>query len=129
MDNGLFLHTSNFLPADLDIEDLAVKQFSVSISGADRAMLDCCYLAPNLQELSECYELMKQQSPPRHRTISVGTVWLHQGEAAIFLADHFRHVWFEFLDLSTINLGKGKRRIVTEEAKYDSKYQWSGSQM
>ena len=123
---GFSFHTSNFLPADLDIEDFPVKQFAVSISGAARAMLECCYLAPNLQELSECYELMEGLNN-LHPAI-VQTLLEHCGSIKskrlfLFLADHFQHAWFEFLDLSTINLGTGKRQIATEDVQYDSKYQ------
>lgn len=123
---GFSFHTSNFLPADLDIEAFPIKQFSVSISGVARAMLECCYLAPNLQELSECYELMEGLNN-LHPTI-VQSLLEQSGSIKakrlfLFLADHFQHAWFDFLDPSTINLGKGKRQIATEDAQYDSKYQ------
>lgn len=123
---GFSFHTSNFLPVDLDIEDFAVKQFSVSVSGAARAMLECCYLAPHLQELSECYELMEGLNnlhPVIVQSLLEQCGSIKAKRLFVFLADHFQHAWFEFLNLSTINLGKGKRQIATEDAQYDSKYQ------
>lgn len=125
-ETSFLLHTSKFLPVQLEIEEYTVKQFTVSISSAARAMLECCYLAPNHQELSECYECMEGLNN-LHPTIVQSLLEQCRSIKAkrlfLFLADHFQHAWFEFLDLRAVNLGKGKRQIASIDAKYDAKYQ------
>ena len=125
-ETSFILHTSKFLPVQLDLEEFSIKQFTVSISSAARAMLECCYLAPSHQELSECYECMKGLNN-LHPTIVQSLLEqcgsIKAKRLFLFLADHFQHVWFEFLDLRAVNLGKGKRQIATIDSKYDAKYQ------
>lgn len=39
----------------------------------------------------------------------------------LWLADHYRHQWFDRLDLKNVNLGRGKR-VIQKGGKLDSKY-------
>src|SRR5437899_1424002 len=54
-------HRSSFLPDDLGMTDLDVVQqsFTIKVSGPARALMECLYLAPEKQELTECYQLME----------------------------------------------------------------------
>ena len=52
-------HSTSFLPPNLGLVDFELKNFSIKISSPARAMLECLYLAPEKQELMECYELME----------------------------------------------------------------------
>jgi len=40
----------------------------------------------------------------------------------LYLAEHIGHEWFNYLDISTIDLGKGKRSII-KNGCLDPKYQ------
>ena len=52
-------YQTSFLPPDLGLTKVELKNFSISVSNAVRAMLECLYLAPEKQDLIECYELME----------------------------------------------------------------------
>lgn len=116
--------TTNFLPPDLGVIEHQEKEFTVSISGPTRALMECLYLAPKKQELSECYELMEGLNNLRPNIVQALLEKCSSVKVKrlfLFLAEHFEHVWFEYLDLDKIDLGKGKRSIVND-GKYDKKY-------
>lgn len=118
-------HTTSFLPGDLGLEDFEVKNFSIKISSAARAMMECLYLAPQKQELVECSELMEglnnlrpalvQQLLEQCSSIKVKRLFL-------YLAEKAGHEWLQHLDLQKIDLGKGKRSLV-KNGIYIPKYQ------
>ncbi len=111
-----------FLPADLALTNFDEKAFSIKISSRERAIMECFYLAPQHQELFECYELMEglynlrpkivQQLLEQCNSVKVKRLFL-------YLAEKFYHPWFEFLDLSKVNLGTGKRSIAPKGVYID----------
>ncbi len=108
-------HETSFLPPDLGLTEIEIKCFSIKISGAARALMECLYLAPRKQELMECYELMEglNNLPPKQvqtlleicQSVKVKRLFLYMAEKA-------QHSWFEQLDVTKVDLGKGKRSIV-----------------
>jgi hypothetical protein len=52
-------HPSSFLPPDIGMSEIELKSFTIKVSGAARALMECLYLAPEKQELMECLELME----------------------------------------------------------------------
>lgn len=52
-DVSIDYHSSSSLPPDIGISKIEVKGFSINISGAARAFLECLYLAPELMECSQ----------------------------------------------------------------------------
>lgn len=117
-------HQTSFLPKGLGLTEVEIKDFSIQVSGATRAMLECLYLAPQHQELMECYELMEglNNLPPGQvqwlleqcQSVKVKRLFL-------YLAEKADHRWFHYLDTANIDLGKGKRSIVRHGA-YVGKY-------
>ncbi|TAN00418.1 MAG: hypothetical protein EPN39_04340 [Chitinophagaceae bacterium] len=119
-------HATSFLPANLGLEMVEMKSFSLKISGAARAMMECLYLTPHKQEISECYELMEglNNLPPKKiqqlleacNSIKVKRLFLYMAEKA-------GHEWFKHLNLKKINLGEGKRSLTTgKKGIYIDKY-------
>lgn len=116
---------SNFLPPDVGLTELPYKQFTVKVSGPARAIMECLYLAPKSQSLLEVYELMEglnnlrpvsvQQLLETCESIKVKRLFLYMAEKA-------NHDWVQYLDLTSVNLGSGKRAIVAEGV-YIPKYQ------
>jgi len=116
--------TSNFLSPNNALKPHSVKGFSVPISSPVRAILECLYLTPIHQELSECHEIMEGLNnlhPRKVQSLLEECSSVKVKRLFLFLAEHFAHAWFSYLDLSNIDLGKGKRSIVPN-GKYDSKY-------
>lgn len=106
---------TSFLPPDLGLTEFELKNFSIRISGAVRAMLECLYLAREKQDLIECYELMEglnnlrpdqvQALLEKCRSVKVKRLFL-------YLAEKTGHSWLSRLNTAQIDLGKGKRSLV-----------------
>ena len=83
------------------------------------------YLAPQKQDLIECYELMEglnnlrpnivQQLLEECSSIKVKRLFLYMAEKA-------QHPWVRYVEMQKIDLGKGNRSLV-ENGIYVSKYQ------
>jgi len=118
-------HQTSFLPSDMGLVDIDLKSFSIKVSNAARAMLECLYLAPEKQELLECCELMEglnnlrpdqvQELLEKCQSVKVKRLFL-------YIAEKIGHDWFQYLDLKTVDLGIGKRSIV-KNGVYIPKYQ------
>ena len=118
-------HPSSFLPPDVGMTDVDFRTFSIKVSGAARSMMECLYLAPDKQDLMECYELMEGLNNLRPdqvqillekcRSIKVKRLFL-------YLAEKCGHGWVEYLNLNDVELGSGKRSIV-KNGIFVKKYQ------
>lgn len=118
-------HSSEIFPPTLGLIDIPVKEFTVKISGQIRALMECLYLAPKNQELIECYELMESMNnilPQQAQELLENCGSFKVKRLFLFMAERIGHEWFKYLDLSNIDLGKGKRSIV-KSGTFDSKYQ------
>ncbi len=117
-------HSTSFLPMGMGMTELVRGAFSIQISSPARALMECLYLAPQKQNLTECYELMEglnnirpglvQALLEQCKSVKVARLFLYMAEKA-------GHEWVKYLDLSKVNLGKGNRSIVKNGA-YVSRY-------
>ena len=117
-------YATSFLPADLGLIDLELNTFSVKISGPARAMLECLYLAPMHQELSECYELMEGLNNLRPKSVQElleACSSIKARRLFLYLAEKFNHSWLEYIDIEKIDIGTGKRSLV-KNGVYVDKY-------
>jgi hypothetical protein len=108
-------HETSFLPKDLGLTEIDVKSFSIKVSGATRALMECLYLTPVKQELVECYELMESLNnlvPKQVQTLLENCRSVKVKRLFLYMAEKADHYWFKELDLTKIDLGKGKRSIV-----------------
>ena len=62
-------YKSSFLPSDLGLIDVELKTFSIKVSGAARALMECLYLSPEKQDLFECYEIMESLTNLRPKAV------------------------------------------------------------
>lgn len=117
-------YTSSFLSTHQGMVEYDTGNFTMRVSGAARAMLECLHLTPIHQDLVECYELMEGLTnlPPKQvqhllencRSVKVKRLFL-------YLAERAKHSWFSKLDIGAIELGKGKRSIVSNGV-FNQKY-------
>lgn len=117
-------HSSSFLPPELGLTQIERKTFSIKISNATRSLMECLYLAPKQQELLECYQLMEGLNnlrPNQVQTLLEACSSIKVKRLFLYLAEKANHSWFQYLDVTKINLGKGKRSIV-KDGVYDSTY-------
>jgi hypothetical protein len=118
-------HPTSFLPVDIGMVDVELKTFSIKVSAPARAVMECLYLAPEKQELMECYELMEGLNNVRPKFIQS---LLEQCQSVkvkrlfIYMAEKAGHEWVQHLDLKKVDVGAGKRSIV-KKGVYVAKYQ------
>jgi len=118
-------HETSFLPSDMGLTEVELKNFSIKSSGAVRAIMECLYLAPQQQELMECFELMEglNNLPPKQvQTLLENCNSVKVNRLFLYMAEKADHSWFKYLDLKNVDLGKGKRSIV-KNGVYVDKYQ------
>lgn len=118
-------HQTSFLPPGLGLTEVELKSFSIKVSGAARALLECIYLVKENQALLECYELTESLNnlrPDQVQTLLEKCRSVKVKRLFLYLAEKAGHRWFEYLDLSKIDLGSGKRSIARGGA-YVEKYQ------
>lgn len=108
-------HASSFLPAELGLTEVELSNFSIKVSGAVRAIMECLHLAPQKQALMECFELMEGLNnlvPKQAQNLLENCQSVKVKRLFLYLAEKADHTWFKQLDLAKVDLGKGKRSIV-----------------
>ena len=114
-----------FLPKDFGLTQIENKNFTLLVSNAARALMECLYLTPKYQDLFECYELMEGLNnlrPKEVQKLLEACTSVKVKRLFLFLADKAGHSWFNYIDVDKIDLGKGKRSIV-KSGVYVPKYQ------
>jgi hypothetical protein len=101
------------------------KEFFVTISSPERSALEMLHLVPKNVGFSEAHYIMENLTSLRPdivqgllekcRSIKVKRLFL-------YMADKCDHTWLPELDVSKVDLGKGKRMIIPN-GQYDAKYQ------
>ncbi len=117
-------HQSTFLPPLSGLTEITVNSFSIHISSAARAMLECLYLASTAHELVECYEIMESMNSLRPALVNELLKECQSVKVKrlfLYMAAKAGHQWFEYLDIKDIDLGHGKRSLVKNGA-YIPKY-------
>ena len=110
------LITTSFLQQDTGVIDFNEEGITIKISGPARAMMECFELSPNRFELTEARDIMEGLSLLKPETVQI---LLEQCKSIkvkrlfLYFAEKSDHSWFRHLQLNKINLGAGKRSIVT----------------
>ena len=117
-------YTTSFLPSDIGLTEVELKYFSIKISDPARALMECLHLAPEKQELVECFEMMEGLNnlvPKQVQTLLEKCQSIKVNRLFLYMAEKAKHKWFQHLDLKNIDLGRGKRSIV-KNGIYINKY-------
>lgn len=116
---------TSFLPPDLGLVEIEHKSFKVKVSSPARAVMECLYLAPKSQPLMEVFELMEGLNNLRPATVQKlleACTSVKVKRLFLYLADKAGHEWLSYINLDKVDLGSGKRAIVSDGV-YVSKYQ------
>ena len=116
---------TSFLPPDLGLIEIPHKSFTVQVSSPARAIMECLYLAPLHQPLLEVYELMENLNnlrPTSVQELLEKCTSVKVKRLFLYLAEKASHEWFKFIELDKIDIGSGKRSIVSDGV-YVTKYQ------
>lgn len=118
---------TNIFPADFNegYTDFRERDFSVTIAAPERAAMEMLHLVPGKIGFDEARLIMENLVSLRPdivgrllaacRSIKVKRLFLYMAETSA-------HPWFSQLDVSQIDLGKGKRMIVSH-GRLETKYQ------
>lgn len=118
-------YRSDFLPKGIGLTKWNPGDFDIDISNPARSLMECLYLAPLKQDLTEGYELMEALNNLRPTVIqdlleSCSSIKVKR--LFLFMAERAGHSWFNHLKPDQVDLGKGKRSIVSK-GKYIPKYE------
>lgn len=117
-------HSTSFLPPEMHLIEKEFKNFSIKISNAPRALMECLYLVPDKQNLIECFHFMESMNnirPVVVQELLENCNSIKVKRLFLYLAEKVNHYWFARLELDKIELGKGKRSII-KNGVYISKY-------
>jgi hypothetical protein len=112
-------HSTSFLKKDIGFTEMDTGNFTIRISNAARAMMECLYLSPDKQDLVESYELMEglnNLSPKLVQSLLENCQSIKVKRLFLYMAEKAKHPWLTYLDITKIDLGKGKRSIVKSGA-------------
>jgi hypothetical protein len=118
-------NASSFLPKELGLTEFSLPNFSIKVSSPARAIMECLYLAPEKFDIVECYELMENLNDLRPTIVQElleACTSIKVKRLFLFMAEQLNHIWYKHLNLSKVDLGKGKRSLV-KGGVYISKYQ------
>ena len=106
------------------LTDYTKNNYTIKISAPEQAAIEMLYHVPKKIEFSEASLIMEnlttlrpglvQQLLENCKFVSVKRLFL-------YMADRARHPWFEKIDASRVDLGKGKRQVV-KNGRLDKKY-------
>lgn len=108
-------HHTSFLPPEIGLTEWDMGGYSIKISGAARALMECLYLVPKNQDLLECYELMEGLNNLRPKLVQQlleNCTSVKVKRLFLYMATKAGHSWANFLDVEKIDLGRGKRQLV-----------------
>jgi len=117
-------HQTEFLPAEKFLVEREFKNFSIHISSAPRAIMECLYLVPKEQNLIECFHFMESMNNVRPDVVQQCLESCHSIKVKrlfLYLAEKANHTWFKKLNIDKIDLGTGKRSVIMH-GSYNSKY-------
>ncbi len=115
---------TSFLPDGIGMNEYQEIQFPLIISSAEKAIFECLYLTPETLDILEVYQLMSglvNLRPDLLQKLLDGCRSVKVKRLFLYMAKKANHQWFQFLDLSSVNLGEGDRNIISNGA-YDSEF-------
>jgi hypothetical protein len=115
---------TSMLQSEVGFINFEEKNFSIQISAAERAILECLYLAPDKIDLIECYQILEglvNLRPKILQELLENCSSIKVKRLFLYMSKKIGHQWFDFIDHSKINLGEGDRSIV-KNGKYVSEY-------
>lgn len=113
-----------FLPNQLGVTTFDCGGFQIEISSRERAALEMIELLGRFHTFDECmliFENLGSLRPTVIQELLEACTSIKAKRVFLFLAKQLGHKWFNDLDLTKVDLGKGVREI-TKNGKYDPEF-------
>jgi len=107
---------TKFLPTQLGISELAVEGLKIPVSQPERAILEHIYCIGKTESFEEASLLMESLTglrPSLMQQLLESCSSIKTKRVLLFLGEYHDHKWFKKLNVNRIDLGSGKRQIVT----------------
>jgi hypothetical protein len=121
-----YVMTNMFPPGYEDgLTEFKSGEFAVTISAPERSAMEMLHLVPNVVGFEEASLIMENLAGLRPELVQKHLEtcrFVKVKRLFLYLAEKYSHPWFSRLDLSKVDLGKGKRLIV-QRGMLDKKYQ------
>ncbi len=117
--SNLFAESPN-----MSLTKKSLGEYEIILSSPERAILEVLYFVPRKESFEKAFHLMEGLTALRSDLLQV---LLKQCSSIkvkrlfLFLAEYCSHAWQKKLDMSSIDLGKGKRALV-KNGIYNAKY-------
>ncbi len=121
---SLDFNQTSFMPPNLGLIEYNMGEYTIMVSDTIRAFLECLLLVPKNQEILESFEILEGLNDLRPDKINE---YLSQCTSVkvkrlfLYLAEKANHQWFQYIDIDSLDLGKGNRSLA-ENGIYSSKY-------
>jgi hypothetical protein len=115
---------TSFLQNGIGINVYDETQFPLSLSSPERAIFECLYLAPEKMDIMEAFQIMSglvNLRPELIQKFLEGCNSIKVKRLFLYMSKKANHQWWQFLNLSSLDLGQGDRSIVSNGA-YDSEF-------
>lgn len=109
---------------NLGLQQEKIKDYSITISSAERAIMECLYLVPHyvsLEHTALLMEKLRTLRPELCQKLLLNCSSIKVKRLFLYLAELYNPSWFKLIDLTEVDLGSGKRQI-TKTGKYIPKY-------
>jgi len=122
----LVLTRTNMLPPDRaqGFSEFKERGFSVRIAAPERAAMEMLHLVPRKVGFDEARLIMENLVTLRPDVVQKLLAACHSVKVKrlfLYMAERCAHPWVSKLDISKVDLGRGKRMIVPN-GRYDAKY-------
>lgn len=115
---------TSVLPDELGFANHDDKYYTVRISAAERAMLECLHLAPEKLDLVECFQVMEGLANLRPKLVQElleKCTSIKAKRLFLYMAEKANHQWLSLVDRDKLDLGTGDRSLA-KGGFYVSKY-------
>ena len=122
----LTLIRTNLFPVarELGLAEFKEKDLSLKISAPERAAMEMLHVVPGKVGFDEAFLVMENLATLRSEMVQMLLVKCRSIKVKrlfMFMAEKHGHTWLSELDVSRLDLGKGKRMIVPK-GSFDKKY-------
>ncbi len=123
--NLFVLYPGTLFPTGIGLVEYKSGDYHITISSAERSMMELLYLVPRLHTVQEGYQIMElldTARPALVQSLLESCSSIKVKRLFLYMADLSGHAWLKHLKLSHINLGSGVREI-NKGGSLNHKYQ------